>query len=92
MSKNYVPKVLVLTNAQKDEQFFIQKTVDRVKASPGQVCKVPLLKPGKMPFTKFQNLLRLKAGIVCEIQSDGIMLAIPKKDKPTPKGWDSIWG
>lgn len=79
----------VLTLKDKDEASFIQRIVDRVKASPGQVVKVPLLKQGGMSFTKFENLLRVKAGIVCEIQPDGIMLAIPKKTS-TPKGWDSV--
>lgn len=80
---------VVLTLKDKDEISFIQRIVDRVKASPGQVVKVPLLKQGGMSFTKFENLLRVKAGIVCEIQPDGIMLAIPKKTS-TPKGWDSV--
>ena len=75
----------VVTLKDKDEASFIQRIVDRVKASPGQVVKVPLLKQGGMSFTKFQNLLKVKAGIVCQIESDGILLAIPKKNS-TPNG------
>ncbi len=68
-----------VTLAEKDQMFFIQRTVDRVKSAPGQTCVVPLLKQGGMPFSKFENLLRVKAGIVAKIEPNGIRLAIPKQ-------------
>ncbi len=68
-----------LTLSQIDERRFIENTVQRVKNAPGQTCVVPLLKQGKMPFSKFENLLKVKAGIVAKIEPNGIRLAIPKQ-------------